>query len=133
MPAPAPAVDQQIVWKHDEMRRFALALVREALKEMSNGRFNFTTDIVPDSERGSGHGIAGSTATQLKNAHIIEPVGIWRDGKFYPERVASTREGRKSAYVSVYRLVSGGIGRSFLARHHEADPAPTRYTQPQLI
>ena len=133
MPAPATAVDQQIVWKHDEMRRFALALIREAVKLASAGVHKFTTDIVPDAERGSGTGIAGSTATQLKNAHVIEHVGVWSGDKFYPERVPSTRDGRKSAYVNVYQLTSAGVGREFLARNDQPAPAPETYEQTPLI
>lgn len=130
MPAPAPAVDQQSVWKNDEMLRFARALVREALKLMSEGTFKFTTDIVSDADRGTGTGIAGSVVTQLKHANVVEAVGLWRDGKFYAEREKSTREGRKDAWNNVYRLKSHAAGVSFLQHNHEP---PARYEQTQLI
>jgi hypothetical protein len=116
MPAPAQAVDQQVVWKNAEMRAFSVALVRAALALAEAGTFKFTTDIVRDSERGDGTGIAGSVITILKNAHVIESVGFMREGKFYAERMMSGREGRKSAWNSVYRLTTHSAAREFLDR-----------------
>lgn len=122
MPAPAAAVDQQVVWKNDEIRTFAVAFVREALRLQQAGTMKFTTDIVRDAERGSGTGIAGSVITMLKNASVIQAVGFWRDGQFYAERMMSAREGRKSAYNNVYQLTSHATAVSFLERHGASVP-----------
>src|SRR5436190_24272366 len=102
MPTPAPAVDQQTVWKNAEVLEFAKALVKAAVARAAVGSYKFTTDIVADAERGTGTGIAGTVVTMLKHAHVIEAVGIHRDGKFYAEREMSAREGRKSAWNNVY-------------------------------
>lgn len=117
MPAPAAAVDQQITWKHPEMQGFAVALVRAAYARAMEGIHKFTTDIVPDTVRGDGHGIAGSVVTLLKNAHVIEPVGIFSGGKFFALRERSNRAGRKDAWNNVYRLCSLGVAREFLQRN----------------
>lgn len=130
MPAPAEAVDQQVVWKNDEIKAFAVALVRAALARQAAGSTQFTTDIVPDAERGSGTGIAGSVVTMLKNASVIQAVGFWRDNRFYAERMMSAREGRKSAWNNVYQLTSHAAAVSFLERHGAAAP---RLQQPELI
>jgi len=116
MPAPAIAIAQQVIWKNDEVHRFAVALVRAALGRRDRGVHTFTTDIVPDAERGTGTGIAGSVVTMLKNANVIQPAGIVRDGKFYAERMMSAREGRKSAWNNVYSLTSGALAAEFLER-----------------
>lgn len=107
---------QQVAWKNDEMKRFALALVRRALA--AGGEF--TTDIVPDDERGTGTGIAGSVIELLKNASVLEPVGVTQNGEWYAKRLISARPGCKSRYVGVYRLRDRGTARSFLTRNGEA-------------
>jgi hypothetical protein len=126
MPAPAAAVDQQIVWKNSEMRRFSTALVRHAL---ASGAATFTTDIVPDAERGDGQGIAGSVVELLKNASVIEPVGITQQGEWYPKREISTRPNCKSRYLCVHRLVSRSIAEEFLRRNK----VEVIETQPELL
>jgi hypothetical protein len=130
MPAPAAAVDQQVVWKNEEIKAFAVALVRAALALQAAGTHKFTTDIVRDAERGSGTGIAGSVVTMLKNASVLQAVGFWRDQQFYAERMMSAREGRKSAWNNVYQLTSHAAAVSFLERHGAACPS---LKQPELI
>lgn len=107
---------QQVAWKNDEMKRFALALVRHALEAGAE----FTTDIVPDSERGTGTGIAGSVIELLKHAHVLEPVGVLANGEWYPKRIISARPGCKSRYVGVYRLTSRWQAVKFMERNGEA-------------
>lgn len=114
MPAPADAIHQQIVWKNPEMRNFATGLVRHAL---AGERSEWTTDIVPDAERGDGHGIAGSVVELLKNAGVIEPVGITQQGVWYPKREISKRPNCKSRYLCVHRLVSRALAEEFLRRN----------------
>ncbi len=114
------AIAQEVVWKNDEVRRFAVALVAKALETCRMGEdCTFTTDIVPDELRGDGPGIAGSVVELLKNAHVIEPVGITQAGEWYPKRLKSTRPGCKSRYLCVHRLVSVGVARAFLKRNAE--------------
>jgi hypothetical protein len=116
------AIAQEVVWKNDEIRRFAVNLVRRALAQGGH----FTTDIVPDTERGSGPGIAGSVIELLKNANVIQPVGYTApNGTWYALRCKSTRPDRKSAWLSVYQLTSAGMAESFLARHGAA-PGPLK-------
>ena len=118
MPAPAPAIMQEVIWKNDEVMTFAVALVSRALEKLRVGATNFTTDIVPDSERGGGHGIAGSVVTMLQTAHVIEPVGIVDGNKiFYAHRVKSDRPGAKTRHVNVYKLTSRALAESFLAKN----------------
>lgn len=114
MPAPAEAIHQQIAWKNSEMRSFAVALVRHALEQAGG---EFTTDIVPDSERGDGQGIAGSVVELLKNAGVIEPVGITQQGVWYPKREISKRPNCKSRYLCVHKLTSRAIAEAFLQRN----------------
>ena len=108
------AVQCEVVWKNAELKRFCVELVRRALESSEP---TFTTDLVPDEVRGTGTGMAGSAIGILKTANVIEPVGHNANGKFYPDKVMSTREGRHSAYVSVYRLVSPALAREFLRRN----------------
>ena len=108
------AIHAEIVWKNPEVQNFAGALVRHALA--LNGQ-NFTTDIVPDSERGTGTGIAGTVIEILKNANLIKPVGVVQAGVFYQHRMKSTREGRNSAWLNVYQLTSRALAEEFLRRN----------------
>jgi hypothetical protein len=108
------AIEQEIVWKNPEMERFAVSLVRHAL---ASGRPHFTTDIVPDADRGTGPGIAGSVVELLKNANVIRAVGHMNNGQWFALRVKSTRPDRKSAWLSTYQLTSAGMAESFLRRH----------------
>lgn len=122
------AIETEIVWKNDELKNFCVELVKRAL---ASDAATFTTDLVPDAVRGSGLGIAGSAANILKTAHVIEPVGVFHGGKFYPEKVLSQREGRNSSAVSVYRLLSVNIAREFLRRHSSSAAAPMQ--QPEFF
>ena len=106
-----------MVWKHPEMQTFAVALVRGALARARAGQDQFTTDIVADTVRGDGPGIAGSVVTLLKHANVLAPVGHTSDGQWYPLRRKSTREGRKDAWNNVYRLTSLGMAAEFLSRN----------------
>lgn len=115
------AIEREIVWKNDELKNFCLELVERALK---SDEPHFTTDLVPDALRGTGNGIAGSAAHILKTANVIEHEGHFAGGKFYPEKVISTREGRNSAHLCVYKLTSVALAREFLRRHGRPVAAP---------
>lgn len=106
------AIQQQIVWKNYEVRSFAVSLIRHALMLAT-----FTTDIVPDAERGNGTGIAGTCIEVLRTAGLIEPVGIIQGGTFYQHRIKSTRPGRNGAWINVYQLTSIALAHEFLRRN----------------
>jgi hypothetical protein len=126
---------QEVVWKNDEVMSFACALVRHALEKLKVGVTHFTTDIVPDQERGTGHGIAGSVITMLQNAHVIQPVGIKQGEIFYAHRVKSERPGAKARYLGMYQLTSRPLAEEFLARNSVAvDASPLQPNhQPELV
>jgi uncharacterized protein YwbE len=128
MPAPAQAVDQQVVWKNDEMLTFSISLVEHALGLLSEGVNKFTTDIVPEADRGTGHGIAGSVISMLTNASVIEPVGVFVAQVFYQERVKSERDESKGRWVNVHRLCSRSVAEEFLRRNNR----PVRAEQVNL-
>ena len=128
MPAPAQAVDQQVVWKNDEMLTFSISLVEHALGLLHSGVNKFTTDIVPDEDRGSGQGIAGSVISMLTNASVIEPVGVFVAGVFYQERVKSERGESKGRWVNVHKLCSRSVAEEFLRRNNR----PTTTVQSNL-
>ena len=107
------AIAQEIVWKNPELQRFAVVLVQKALAAGGH----FTTDIVPDEQRGEGTGIAGSVVELLKNANVIRPVGHTHLGQWFALRTKSTRPDRKSAWLCVYQLTSPALAESFLKRH----------------
>jgi len=108
------AIAQEIVWKNHELQRFAVTLVEKALAKGGH----FTTDIVPDAARGDGSGIAGSVVELLKNAKVIQPVGmLGSGGQWYALRTKSTRPDRKSAWLNVYQLTSAALATEFLRRH----------------
>jgi hypothetical protein len=108
------AIAQEIVWKNHELQRFAVTLVEKALAKGGH----FTTDVVPDDCRGDGHGIAGSVVELLKNAKVIQPVGMLdRGGQWYALRTKSTRPDRKSAWLNVYQLTGAALATEFLRRH----------------
>jgi hypothetical protein len=122
MPAPAQAVDQQVVWKNDEMLTFSISLVEHALGLLHGGVNKFTTDIVPDADRGDGDGIAGSVVTMLKNASILEQCGVWAGPAearvFYAERKKSERDESKGRWIGVYKLCSRSVAEEFLRRNN---------------
>jgi hypothetical protein len=118
MPAPAKAVDQQVVWTNDEMLTFAISLVEHALGLLHGGVNKFTTDIVPDADRGDGNGIAGSVVSMLTNASVLEPVGVFVAQVFYQERIKSERDESKGRWVNVHRLCSRSVAEEFLRRNH---------------
>lgn len=107
------AIDQQIIWKNAELQGFAVELVRRALEKGGH----FTTDVVPDTQRGDGHGIAGSAVELLKTAGVIQPVGHTHEGKWFALRTKSSRPDRKSAWLNVYQLTAPAVAQAFLARH----------------
>lgn len=135
MSVAAEAIAQQVVWKNGEMLRFACALIRRALAlPVEPGQF--TTDIVPDSERGDGHGIAGSVVDILKKSSLLEPVGIVQRGPdnqptFYAHRLKSTRADAKSRWLNVYRLTSRALAQEFLSRYEPL--VPELETQAELL
>ncbi|HEY5044155.1 MAG TPA: hypothetical protein VIK53_19465 [Verrucomicrobiae bacterium] len=135
MPAPAKAVDQQDIWKDAQMRAFALALITHAVRRLNAGNNWFTTDCVTDAERlvsgpaGTVHigpGVPGSVITKLKNAHVIKPVGIFANGKFYADSIKSRRGDAKTRPVDKYELCSREAAQEFLRRNR------TTFDQPQL-
>lgn len=115
MSAPSAAINQQVAWKNPEMRRFAVALVKAALALSGE---DFTTDVVTDEQRGTGNGIAGSVATILKDAHVLEPVGFTSNGIWYALRRKSERPNAKSRWLNVYRLASPEIAGAFLRNNN---------------
>jgi hypothetical protein len=76
--------------------------------------------------RGTGTGIAGSAAHILKTANVIAHVGHEHGGKFFPEKIISTREGRNAAHLCVYKLTSVALAREFLRRHGRTAAAPVQ-------
>jgi hypothetical protein len=126
------AIAQEVVWKNAELKRFATELVDRSAK-LGEGA-EFTTDIVPSVVRGSGPGIAGSVVELLKNANVIEPVGITQGGVWYPKRVKSTRRECKSRYLCVLRLKSMALARAFLKRNAEGrSQKEERYAEQELL
>ena len=107
------AIAQEIVWKNGEMHRFAVELVKRAVAAGGH----FTTDLVPDTARGDGQGIAGSVVELLKNANVIQPVGHTQAGQWYALRTKSTRPDRKGAWLCVYQLTSPALAQAFLKRY----------------
>jgi len=130
---------QEVIWKNDEVMSFACSLVRHALEKLSVGVTHFTTDIVPDAERGPmiggkpGNGIAGSVITMLQNAGIVLPVGVIQDKIFYAHRVRSERPGAKSRYLGMYKLTSRQLAEEFLSRCEPHLPPIKNETQPDLV
>jgi hypothetical protein len=114
MPAPQDSTAQQVIWKNDVVKNFAVALVRHALESVNP---HFTTDIVPDAERGIGHGVAGTVMTMLKQAGVIEPVGIRQGATWYAHRVLSERPEAKGRFINVYKLTSSQLACEFLRRN----------------
>ena len=121
---------QEVIWKNDEVLAFAVGLVKHALEKLQAGVTHFTTDIVPDAERGSGKGIAGSVVTMLQTASVIKPVGLEVEKVWYPLHIKSTRPSASARYVRVYQLTSADLAESFLQRNEAL--VPKQETQPEL-
>jgi len=117
MPAPSTAIAQEVIWKYSQVITFAVSLVQRALDRLAVGNAEFTTDIVPDAERGDGPGIPGSVINLLQYAHVIAPAGITQGGVFYPMRIKSTRPGAQARHIGVYRLASRELAEAFLRRN----------------
>lgn len=111
------AIDQQDIWKAPEMKAFAIALVRVAVEKLKAGQVHFTTDDVPEDKHPEGHGIAGSVIEKLKNASVIQPVGVMVAGKWYADRVRSMRPSSKGRWIGKYELCSLHNGAEFLRRN----------------
>jgi hypothetical protein len=130
MSAPAAAIFQEVVWKNDEVLGFAVSLVKHALAKLNVGATTFSTDIVPDVERGSGKGIAGSVVALLITANLVELVGVIQNKIFYAQRVKSKRPESKARWLNLYRLKSRALAEEFLRRYEAL--VPKKETQPEL-
>lgn len=111
------AIDQQDVWKAPEMKAFAIALVKAAVEKLKAGQVHFTTDDVPEHLHPQSSGIAGSVIEKLKNAGVIQPVGVIHAGKWYADRIRSTRPTSKGRWIGKYELCSLHNGCEFLRRN----------------
>lgn len=124
------AINCEVVWKSVEMQTFASSLISHALaldpRQPLSGLApsEFTTDIVPDSDRQPispnairGQGIAGGVIELLKSAGLIEWQGHHSGGQFYGKRIKSNRKDRHGASLCVYKLASHALARAFLKRH----------------
>jgi RNase P/RNase MRP subunit p29 len=111
------AIDQQDIWKPGEMRDFAIALVSAAVLKLKAGQIHFTTDDVAEEKHPQSAGIAGSVIEKLKNASVIQAVGVTHAGKWYADRVRSTRPTSKGRWIGKYELCSLHNGSEFLARN----------------
>lgn len=112
------AIARQVAWKDAEVQAFAVSLVSHALSILDKaGMDEFTTDIVPDAERGTGTGIAGSVVNLLTQAHVIRPVGVWMGGAFCAKRVLSRRESTNARQLALHTLCSRAAAEEFLRRH----------------
>lgn len=111
------AIDQQDIWKAPEMKSFAVALVSAAVRKLKEGQLHFTTDDVPEEKHPQSPGIAGSVIEKLKNASVIEPVGVTHAGKWYADRIRSTRPSSKGRWIGKYQLCSLHNGAEFLRRN----------------
>ncbi len=111
------AIDQQDIWKPGEMRDFAVALVSAAVTKLKGGSVEFTTDDVPEDKHPQSHGIAGSVIEKLKNASVIEAVGVLHAGRWYADRVRSSRPSSKGRWIGKYQLCSLTHGCEFLKRN----------------
>lgn len=111
------AIDQQDIWKAGEMQDFAVALVSAAIHKLKEGIVHFTTDDVPEDKHPKSKGIAGSVVEKLKNASIIKTVGVTHAGKWYADRIRSTRPTSKGRWIGKYELCSLHNGSEFLRRN----------------
>jgi hypothetical protein len=111
------AIDQQDIWKHGEMRDFAVALVSAAVAKLKAGQVHFTTDDVAEDKHPQSSGIAGSVIEKLKNASVIRAVGVTHAGKWYADRIRSTRPTSKGRWIGKYELCSLHNGAEFLRRN----------------
>ena len=111
------AIDQQDIWKAGEMRDFAVALVSAAVTKLKAGSVHFTTDDVAEHLHPVSSGIAGSVIEKLKNANVISAVGVTHAGKWYADRIRSTRPTSKGRWIGKYELCSLHNGAEFLRRN----------------
>ena len=111
------AIDQQDIWKPGEMRDFAIALVSAAVRKLKAGQIHFTTDDVAEEKHPQSSGIAGIVIEKLKNASVIQAVGVMHADKWYADRVRSTRPTSKGRWIGKYELCSLHNGCEFLARN----------------
>ncbi len=66
----------------------------------------------------------------LKNASLIENVGVFALGKFYADRVKSERPESKGRFIAKYKLTSLPLAQEFLRRNGVHETAPL---QEQLL
>jgi len=111
------AIDQMDIWKNAEVKAFAVALVAAAVMKLKAGTLHFTTDDVAEDQHPASPGIAGSVIEKLKNASVIEPVGVMHADKWYADRIRSTRPTSKGRWIGKYQLCSLHNGCEFLRRN----------------
>ncbi len=111
------AIERECVWKSDEIRGAACALVKAGLDELNSGRDFFGPDCVPD-ELTYSQGIMGSVVHMLREAHVIEDCFDHRpDVGIVHGRRASRRPSANGRKVCLYRLTSRSMAEAFLRRH----------------
>jgi len=100
------AKDMIHVWKSEEARRFAVSFVKHALE---SGLPMFTTDLVPDEDRGFSAAIPGTVASSLEAAHVIESVIVGSDLTGFCQMTAKTkRKAGKGRKLGVWKLYGNG-------------------------
>jgi hypothetical protein len=121
------AILHQWAFKPEPMRRMLVAVLQLALRGGGGGEFS-ALDLPTHGEVAhGGSGIAGSVFLQLKHDGILEAVGVWVDGTFYPRTVINGG-GNK---ISVYRLAKPELARTLLGRH--APSLVSRPVQMELV
>ncbi len=106
----------QQVWRHADMRDFAVAVVRRGLELLDAGVTHFGADDV--AAEPAGPGIAGNVMHSLVTAHVVKHFrGTVEAEKLYGGFRPSKRPGSKGALVATYEFVSRGMAEAWLRRN----------------
>lgn len=117
----AASRDQQQAWKHQAIRAYAVAFLTAGLALIDNGVTYCGSDDVPDDavpQSEEDHGIPGSAAMMLINAHLITrryDLTIPDRGIFGGRR-KSKRESANGRSVPVYSI-NRGLAELWLTRN----------------
>lgn len=118
MSVPEQSICQQFLFKSDEARAYAVAIVTAAVAKCPA---EVSAGDVPDSAVPAGSpGLPGTVCHALVAGHVLQPVWIVWPTATTPgqcKRVMSKRGTRNGAYVNTYTLCSLGMGKAFLRMH----------------
>ena len=121
------AVSRQWLWKNPAMARMTRAILELALQH--NGREFSANDLAADLDHG-GRGTCGVIFNSLANDGVLQSIGVYQSGGWFPKTVKNGGGNR----IGVYSLASEALARELLSRHAaQPEPEPVATVQTEML